>query len=237
MRRLWRRLRGWVADPLVAPLGRGLARPRWKPWIALPLGLGLVAFDMAGPFGFDPFWARIIPLAVTLPVYGFLSGWDRASLGLRLAPIQGWRWWFKVGLLLGALVLAVVFVVGGIALLAGVPAPPPLNLAATDWWDWFVRACLQAPVVEEGTYRFALCLPLAALFGRWPALLTSAVVFAVLHVLYGVPSPDNFAGGFVFAWSFLASGSLLIPMLLHCGGNLFVMGWQAAYAYVFASWM
>jgi len=237
VRRLWRRLWGWVADPLVAPLGQALARPRWKPWLALPLGLALVAFDMTGSFGYDTFWARILPLAVTLPVYGFLCGWDRGSLGLRLSPLQGWWWWLKTGLLLGTFVLVVVAVVGGIALSAGMPLPPPVDLATTDWWGWFARSCLQAPLVEEGTYRFALCLPLVALFGRWPALLASGAVFAVLHVLYGVPSPDNFAGGFVFAWAFLASGSLLIPMLLHAAGNLFVIGWQAAYAYVVATWL
>ncbi|MBI5501710.1 MAG: CPBP family intramembrane metalloprotease, partial [Deltaproteobacteria bacterium] len=191
----------------------------------------LVGFDFVAPFGFDPVWARSLPFAVALPVYGLAWGWNGEALGLRLRPRQGWGWWVRAGLVLGGLVLVVVGVVGGVGLLVGVELPPPVEAPWGEWVVWFRQACLQAPLVEEGTYRFVLCLPLLALWGRWPAILGSAVVFALLHVRYGVPAPDNFAGGFVFAWSYVASGTLVVPIVLHACGNLFVIGSQALYAW------
>jgi membrane protease YdiL (CAAX protease family) len=229
--RLW----SWIDAPLRAPLVRRWPASRPAGVAVAVLAAGLVTFDMIAPFGFDRWWARAVPLAVALPLYGFLTGWDRTSLGLRFSPVQGWWWWVRTGLVLGAVVLAVVGLAGGIGLLAGRPLPPPIVQPWRDWAQWLFDGCVRAPLLEESTYRFVLCLPLLALCGRWPALLASGVVFAALHVRYGIPSPDNFAGGFVFAWGFLASGSLLVPMLLHAAGNLFVVASHLVYAWACAA--
>jgi membrane protease YdiL (CAAX protease family) len=229
LRRLW----GWLDGPLRSPsLAASLAAPFGKPVVLAAVASLLVAADVLAPFGFQSAWPRALPFAVALPLYGFLGAWDRPSLGLVLRPRQGWAWWVRTGLLLGGFVLVVVGIFVGIMLLAGQPLPPPVLQPEREWLGWLLRGCVQAPLYEEGTYRFVLCLPLLALFGRWPALLASGIVFAALHVRYGVPSPDNFAGGFVFAWGFLASGSLVVPILLHAAGNLFVVASQALYAWI-----
>ena len=95
--------------------------------------------------------------------------------------------------------------------------------------SWFLRSCFGAPVYEELLYRLVFCTAMVALVGRWPAILLSGVVFAFLHVVYGVPSPDNFSAGFVFAWAFFRSGSILVPAVLHSLGNLCVVLFHLAY--------
>jgi membrane protease YdiL (CAAX protease family) len=48
-------------------------------------------------------------------------------------------------------------------------------------------------------------------------------VFAGLHVVTGVASPDNLIAGYILAWAYLKSGSLFIPVTLHALGNLSVL--------------
>ena len=57
-------------------------------------------------------------------------------------------------------------------------------------------------------------------------IILSGTVFALAHLVGGNPGPDNFIAGFILAWAFLKSGTLLIPILLHFAGNLcvFVFG-------------
>ena len=157
-------------------------------------------------------------------VFAWLTGWDLHALGLRLRPAQTWGYWLKASLVLGAIVSGVV----GIFLVALPILGKPIPWAAMakkpeQMASFFVTACIMAPLTEEGIYRFALCLPAARLFGRWPTIVLSGVVFAALHVLYGRPSPDNLVAGFVLGWALLKSESLLIPVILHALGNLCVL--------------
>ena len=229
LRRWWRRLDEPLRD---SPIGAALAAPRWRAAVGCLLAAGLVGFDLWGPFGWLEWRLRLLPFLVALPVYALLARGDRPSLALRLRPVQGWGWWLKAGLLLGGGVLLVVGVVGLVVLAAGLPVRWPPRLTAPEYWDWLWRSCLVAPVVEESLYRFVLLTPLLPLVGRWPALGVNAVVFAALHVLYGVAAPDNFAGGVVFGYAYLASGTLVVPMLLHAAGNLFVIGSNLVWNFV-----
>jgi membrane protease YdiL (CAAX protease family) len=229
LRRWWRRL----DQPLRAsPIGSALARPRWRAALGCLLAAGLVGLDLWGPFGYLRWWLRLLPFAAALPVYLLLARGDRPSLALRVRPLQGWGWWLKAGLLLGGAVLLVVGVVGLVVLAAGLPVRWPPRLTSPEYVEWLWRSCLVAPVVEESIYRFVLLTPLLPLIGRWPALGVNAAAFAWLHVLYGVAAPDNFAGGVVFGWAYLASGTLTVPMLLHAAGNLFVVGSNLVWNFV-----
>jgi uncharacterized protein len=163
----------------------------------------------------------VLPI-VALAAYLILAGGDVASVGLALRPIQGYRYWIKptlfIGLVVGSIVLAVtaVFVVLGITLpIHGLP----LSLVSPT----FIRMCVLAPIVEEATYRLALCTGAVVLLNaRWTIVL-SGIAFALLHVAYGNPGPDNLVAGFFLAWAFLKSGTILVPVALHALGNLCVL--------------
>ena len=45
------------------------------------------------------------------------------------------------------------------------------------------------------------------------------MLFGLLHVVYGNPGPDNLVAGFFLAWSFLKSGTIVVPVVLHSLGN------------------
>jgi len=88
----------------------------------------------------------------------------------------------------------------------------------------FFRMCIFTPVLEETTYRLILCVPLAVLLGPWLTVIVSGIVFGALHFAYDNPGMDNLLAGFILAWSFLKSGSIAIPVILHSLGNLFILG-------------
>ena len=199
----------------------GLTRPRLA--VALAAALAAVAADLLIVSRGLPSWTRTIPFAAAVALYGHLAGWNGEALGLRIRPAKGLVYWVKAALVMGALVLAAC---GGAwlvlrALGRTAPMPTPFGSRA-EMLNWLLSACVAAPIVEEGVYRFALCLPVAAAAGKWPAILVSGAAFAALHFVAGNPSPDNIVAGFLFAWAFLESRSLLVPIALHSLGNLCV---------------
>ena len=149
---------------------------------------------------------------------------DTASVGLR-APVQGWWYWGRMTLLIGLVVAACIAVGLGAWVLSGrklpVYATDPRYLGSS-----FLRMCVNAPVLEEALYRLAVCVPLCVWPGPWAAVAVSGLAFGGLHVAYGNPSPENLVGGFLLAWAYLKSGSILVPVLLHALGNLAALAGQ-----------
>jgi membrane protease YdiL (CAAX protease family) len=94
----------------------------------------------------------------------------------------------------------------------------------------FVDMCVIAPVVEESIYRLVLCFPTTATIGSTGAIILSGATFAGLHFAYGNPSPDNFVAGYILAWAYLKSGSIMVPITLHSLGN------SVAFAVHFGAW-
>lgn len=145
---------------------------------------------------------RGVLAVVGLAALLMLTDGDLASVGLKLSPSQGWRSWVKVSLWIGLAVAACVAVGLGLWFLAGQTFPtyatPPSNIAYS-----FLRMCVIAPVLEESLYRLALCVPLAARFGPWRAIVISGLAFAGLHVAGGNPSPENLVGGLFLALGIL----------------------------------
>lgn len=159
----------------------------------------------------------------TLIIYGSWTSWNTVGLGLRLTPIQGWRYWLGVAVVLGAIVGLTCSIAWLCALALGVyifvpqidPSYPPVRA-------WLIHLLILAPFLEELVYRFALCVPIVRRIGSTWAIVLSGAVFALAHIIGGNPGPDNFVAGFLLAWAFLKSGTLLIPVFLHLAGNLCV---------------
>lgn len=152
---------------------------------------------------------------------------DRASMGFRFSPVQGWLYWGVLSLWLGLAVLICIVVGLGALVLLGYELPmystPPRQIGPA-----FLRMCVFTPVLEETIYRIVICVPLTVLLGPWNAIVVSGLVFGALHVAYGNPSPENLVGGFLLAWAYLKSESIAVPLLLHGTGNLFALAGQVA---------
>lgn len=163
----------------------------------------------------------------TLVAYLHLVRGDLASVGLTSKPVQGWGYWVRATLLIGLAVLGCIAVGLSAWLLLGRKVPvytiPPNSIATS-----FLHMCVFAPVLEEATYRLALCVPFAGRSRPWTAIVVSGLVFGGLHVLYGNPSPENLVGGLFLAWAYLKSGTIYVPVLLHSLGNFVVWVGQIA---------
>lgn len=212
-------------------IGEPLARPGWRAAIAVTVGLLTLGLDfwilwrVGGPWEL-----RALPPMLALLVYLRLGRGDRRAAGLRLVPEPGWRYW--------AGMLGVTLMVVALAVAVAVPyayfqihtqrgvAMYLLNPA--HFWPAFVTACVMAPLVEEATFRLALCTPLTPVIGPWPTVLFSGAAFAAIHFVYGNAHLSNFFAGYCLTWAYLKSGSILVPIVLHSLGNLLILCAQMA---------
>ena len=193
---------------------------------AAALGLAAVAYVMFGdypPLPYPQWTTSLIVAAVVLAGFVALAGWSPTGLGLRLRPRQGWRWWVRVSILLGLGFAAVCAAALGVlyALDLMPDAEPPV---VTSWTEEIVIGMVAAPVCEELVFRLGLAPPLARLLGPWPAILIIGTIFAAAH--HGALAPTNALAGYLFTWSYLASGSLVIPIVFHAIGNgVVILAW------------
>ena len=218
-------------------IGRSLEPPIKGP-IAAAVGLFVVAADLLlvwrGEHSYTCHRAALPVLA--LIAYLSLSRGDLATTGLVLHVRHGIGYWAKAMLAIG-LVVSVGLTLSAIAFLGvGAEIPIrglPLSLVPSS----LMRMCVMAPLIEEATYRLALCTAAAAVLRPRQAIMLSGACFALLHVLYGNPGADNVLAGFFLAWAYFKSGSILVPILLHSLGNLCVLaGWVALW-YLGPEWL
>lgn len=176
---------------------------------------------------------RATNVGIAVAAYVAMSKSPCADLGLQVTAEKGAGHWLKLGLILAA----TVFLVGviGIAMLEfgylwqvaeRIPAVPPDAIL-----ERFRVMCMEAPLLEEFLYRLIVCVPLAIRSERI-AIVGSGLLFACLHFVYGNPSPENFVAGYFLAWCYLKSGTILVPIAFHAGGNAIALGFQAAAWYV-----
>lgn len=215
-------LAGWSA------VGEGFEGRRV--WFGAIVAIGAIAADLYLAWLYpDTDSTRWIPPLVALVVYASLAGWRRDALGLRFRPVQGFLFWIKVTALLaiGLILLAIGtltfrhFFMPDLRLYVLSPEAIPSRL---------YHGVFLFPVIEELTYRFAFCTPLPMARSHWGTIIVCGGAFAALHFVYGNPGPDNFIAGYVLAWAYLKSGSILVPIALHALGNLAILGLQ------FATW-
>jgi len=153
------------------------------------------------------------------------------TLPSAFAPVPSWSCWVWAAFLLAAALFVVVLVTYLALRLVGIHVPyeaTPLDGIP----EALHRMCLDAPLVEEVIYRLALVGAVVSLAGPGWAIVTSGVLFAQLHWVYGNPSPENQVGGFILAWMYLRSGTLAVPVLFHAGGNLGALALQVLAYYV-----
>jgi membrane protease YdiL (CAAX protease family) len=92
----------------------------------------------------------------------------------------------------------------------------------------FIAVCLQPAVVEEAYCRWFALDTLRATTGMHAAVWISATMFGLMHVAVLPSIPYLIFVGAVFAYLRLASGSLLLPIVLHFAHNTVVLLLESA---------
>jgi membrane protease YdiL (CAAX protease family) len=169
---------------------------------------------IAGAIQFGIFLLLVLLIARGRPLRDYLGVRRPTSWG-RAAAIAG-----------GIVVL--VWIMG--ALLAPFVNPGEEQNLIPDGWDPsraepfaanFVVVALLAPIVEELLFR-GLGYTLLEPFGRWPAILVTAVAFALAHGLVeGFPLLVLFGGGLAYMRSRV--GSIVPGVILHMAFNAVVL--------------
>ncbi|MEM7200205.1 MAG: type II CAAX endopeptidase family protein [Planctomycetota bacterium] len=187
--------------------------------MATVLGLGAVAIDLTVMV--DPVlgshWIRPLMGAVVLVAFVALGG-GRAALGLRLVPLPGLRPWRRVMVAWAGVGVAMIGLVSLASWWNGTPLVSPFR--REEEIAWFARSCLEAPITEELLYRVAVCAPLAAALGRRWTFALSGVLFAYLHFRWNKYQPTHLVTGAVYAWAYLRSSCVWVPIAMHAIGNV-----------------
>ena len=169
-------------------------------------------------------WRAIPPLVVLAVLLG--SGRiRRADIGwVFVSPRKTLKWIALPGSIAAAIGLTATIGVVVYARLGGHPIPiEPTDLKNMNRaFEIFCHMCFLAPLVEELIYRGVLVSALDRLWGEAWAVAGSGAAFMLLHLLYQRPAwwaPFYFLTGMLFAWAYVRSGSLLVPIALHSIGN------------------
>jgi membrane protease YdiL (CAAX protease family) len=140
--------------------------------------------------------------------------------GIRWTPKQGWLYWLFVSAAFGIIELIVLLIWGQLF-------DTPLVRPGALTWHRFSSSCLVSPVYEEILFRMMLCPLAVALAGSWGGIAITGVLFWYSHYVAGVGAPMHLLGGFAFAWFFVKSETIVLPIVLHSLGNLFLLVWAA----------
>jgi membrane protease YdiL (CAAX protease family) len=145
-----------------------------------------------------------------------------SAVGLNAVPSGGWRSWCLIAVLLALLTALLAIPLAALWWLCGGRLD---DLHQSDWHygGVLVEFGVRAPLVEELIFRMGLCPPVAAWLGPRTAIAVSGILFGLSHIAYGGANPVNLVAGFLLAWAFLKSNTILVPLLLHALGNL--VGW------------
>jgi membrane protease YdiL (CAAX protease family) len=218
------------AGSMQTSIGRSLRDSPRRLFLSVSIAICAVASDL-GLTWWDHYPDSIVGrwwLALVAPLALLhLAKRDPGSIGLNGAPLQGWRYWVRMTLIIGLLVGALSVSGLWFTLFVGWRIPiyrTPIGLAGYR----FLWMCVFVPVQEEAVYRLALCVPLAALARPRAAIILSGTIFAFLHIVYGNPSPENVVAGFFLAWAFLKADTIYVPLLMHSLGNCLALTAQVA---------
>ena len=212
-----------------SPIGIGLARP--VAIVMCIVGSLVVAHDLQllGDFSY---WGgrRDVPPAIALALFVYLARHQLEAIGVRGRPLPSLKFWLWAAFGLAAIMA--LLIAGTIAVFLAMGWP--MHALPPSRFDIF-NAVVEAPLVEESIYRWLFVTGIVAALprARWVAVVLCGAVFAYLHFVYGNPGPDNFIGGYLFAWMYLKSGSILVPMAFHAAANGTLIVLHAVAFYLF----
>jgi len=107
---------------------------------------------------------------------------------------------------------------------AFIPMPETLKaqfesiLIGSPLWDSVLSTCILAPLLEECLCRGLMLRGMLAERSPKSAIVWSSLIFAVLHMNPWQSIPAFILGLFL-GWCYYRSGSLWVPVLLHCVNN------------------
>ena len=173
----------------------------------------------------------VLLIAISLLVIRVRGGDSRQYLALK--PFS-----FAVGM--GLLGLLLIFMIGSQALTYLLDKSPlvfvdPLYQSVSSVWLLIFAMVIVAPIYEELIFRGLLWSAIAEQFsgatyaehrGAVVASLVTSVIFAVIHLQYGIYEISTIVVlALIFCYARIKSGSLLLPILLHIVNNGAAM-WQ-----------
>jgi membrane protease YdiL (CAAX protease family) len=123
-------------------------------------------------------------------------------------------------LLLGANVLYHKLIVDFLKL----PVVEPDFVAHKDLLIWVIATvCIQPAIIEELFFRYLALGALRQVTGTHAAVLISAVMFGMAHIFAPLSIPMLIFIGLALGYVRVASGSIVLPMLMHFAHNLAVL--------------
>lgn len=202
--------------------------PRGKSTRAAPLLVASLAvvldYVLASPLVGAGYGVRgLAALALCLAAAPLLSGRDEDVLPRwgRVRPSLLWLARF-LGILVPAALLFTVLTILLCHAMGWRLNVFPMTIASLDRAPGFVfHGLVAAPIVEELIYRGVIHGRLRKGLGPFLAVALAGPIFWVLHWLDrgGVSPPNHLLAGWILAWAFERTGSLLAPTLLHALGN------------------
>jgi membrane protease YdiL (CAAX protease family) len=158
-----------------------------------PNGYGLITG--LGLWPFPQAWPRTIVAVLAVLAVGVSGEWIIGLVSESFGITSHWTEWFDADLVWGG--------------------PEALTITVIEF-------VVIAPVVEEGVFRGLLFGTLRGRFGWIPAAAISAGLFAAAHGYGAVGFASVFLSGFIWAWIYERTGSLVPGMVAHALNNLLV---------------
>ena len=198
-----------VAAVLLVELGLFFSKATFSPWLRLGV-------------------ARLLDLGLILWIVRLLET-DAGAIGFHRAQ---WFAGLKKGLLWSAGFGILSGILFGILYLAGTS---PLTFIRTalpkgspDLLLFFLVGGIVAPVAEEVFFR-GILYGFLRRWGLWAAMALSTCAFALPHGLgHGFPL-TQVVGGILFAAAYEVEKNLLVPILIHCLGNMAIFTLSCAF--------
>jgi membrane protease YdiL (CAAX protease family) len=104
----------------------------------------------------------------------------------------------------------------------------PVEKAAFESWGvlaaQFAIICIQPAIVEELFFRYQVLGVLRGVTGTHTAVMISAVMFGMAHLGVPLSIPVLILMGIVLGYARVASGGMVLPMLIHLLHNAAVLG-------------
>ena len=186
--------------------------------IALELAAGIIIAGNILPSSIGLGVARMFQILLMLTIIGKLEMGFK-TLGILRSTIlkglqKGMIWSFCFG-------LASLFVMGLLLLFSAdvtkffrVSSPSPNEL-----FFYFFDGIMLGPLAEELFFR-GLLFGYFRKFGFAPALIISTLIFIIPHISGSSIPITQIVGGLLFAAAYEVEKNLIVPIVIHCLGNL-----------------